>query len=350
MIFLDNLLDTLFAVIGLASASICSANTWHFWEESFMKLGVTIPNIELGNDLESIKAFVQAAENLGYDYLMLYDHVVGADLKVRPDWKPFLGNPPIYTLDDAFHEPMVLYGYIAAITKSIELATGVVISPQRQTVLLAKQAAEVDVLSRGRLRLGIGIGWNDVEYQALGMDFRTRGKRSAEQIEVMRALWTNKSVFFEGKWHSLEGVGINPLPVQKPIPIWLGGAADAVLKRVAQLADGWYAPSYLDEGELKVHIARLREFAREAGRDPESIGIEGIIRMWGRSPEQCAESIDMWRRLGATHVTFNTESDSYKDRLPGAQMQTVAGRGDFENMGDRIQALSVFKDAVEALN
>jgi probable F420-dependent oxidoreductase len=315
-----------------------------------MKLGVTIPNIELGNDLASIVAFVQAAEEIGYDYLMLYDHVVGADLSIRPDWKPFLGNPPIYTLEDAFHEPLVLYGYIAAVTKSIELATGVIILPQRQTVLLAKQTAELDVLSQGRLRLGFGIGWNDVEYQALGMNFHDRGKRSAEQIEVLRALWTQRSVFYDGEWHSLEGVGINPLPIQQPIPIWLGGGADVVLKRIAMMADGWYAPSYLDERELAAHIERLHGFAKEVGRDPNSVGVEGIIRMWGRPPQQCAESIEMWKRLGATHVTFNTESDSYKDRLPGAQMETTAGRGDFVNMDDRIQALRVFKDAVDAIN
>ena len=315
-----------------------------------MKLGVTIPNIELGNDLASIVAFVQAAEDLGYDYLMLYDHVVGVDLSTRPDWKPFLGNPPIYSLDDAFHEPFVLYGYIAAVTETIELATGVIISPQRQTVLLAKQAAEVDVLSQGRLRLGFGIGWNNVEYQALGMNFHDRGKRSAEQIEVMRALWTKRCVSFDSEWHSLDGVGINPLPVQRPIPIWLGGAADAVLKRVATLADGWYAPSYLDETELRDHIERLHRFAKEIGRDVDSVGIEGIIRMWGRPQEQCAESIGMWERLGATHVTFNTESDSYNDRLPGAQMETVAGRGDFKSMDDRIQALRLFKDAISAFS
>ncbi len=313
-----------------------------------MKLGVTIPNIELGNDLGSITAFVQAAEDLGYDYLMLYDHVVGADLSIRPECKPFMGKPPIYTLDDAFHEPLVLYGFIAAVTKNIELATGVIISPQRQTVLLAKQAAELDILSEGRLRLGFGIGWNDVEYQALGMNFKDRGKRSAEQIEVMRALWTNRCISFDGKWHTLEGVGINPLPIQQPIPIWLGGAADAVLKRIAKLANGWYAPSYLDEIQLKEHIERLHGFVEEEGRPVESVGIEGIIRMWGRTPEQCAESLDMWERLGATHVTFNTESDSYKDRLPGAQMETLSGRSDFKNMDDRIDALRLFKDAVNA--
>ena len=311
-----------------------------------MKLGVTIPNIELGNDLVAIKDFVQAAEDLGYDYLMNYDHIVGADLSIRPNWKPFLGNPPIYALGDAFHEPLILYGYIAAVTEKIELATGVIVLPQRQTVLLAKQATEIDLLSQGRLRLGLGIGWNDVEFQALGMNFRNRGVRSAEQIEVLRELWTKESVTFKGKWHTLDGIGINPLPVQRPIPIWLGGAADALLERVARSADGWYAPSYLDEAELEAHIDRLHRFAEKYRRDPKSIGIEGIIRMWGRAPARCVESLPMWERLGATHVTFNTESDSYKDRLPSAQMQTVAGRSDFEDMDARIEALREFKAAL----
>lgn len=313
-----------------------------------MKLGVTIPNIELGPDPGPIKALCQAAEDLGYDYLMSYDHVIGADLGVRPDWRPFNGKPPIYTIDDSFHEPLILYGYIAAVTKTIGLATGVVIMPQRQTVLLAKQVAELDILSGGRMRLGVGVGWNDVEYQALNSTFEDRGARSAEQIEVLRLLWTEKCFTFEGKWHTLIGVGMNPLPVQKPVPIWLGGEADPVLKRVAKLADGWYLPSYLNEEQMAEKIAKLHGFARDIGRDPSTIGIEGINRMWGRSPEESAESLDMWKRLGATHVTFNTESDSYMKRLPGVQMEVKGGRSDIVTMDDRIDAIRRFKEASRA--
>ncbi len=313
-----------------------------------MRLGVTIPNIELGIDPGPVRALAQAAEDFGFDYLMNYDHVVGADLGIRPDWRPFLGNPPIYTLDDAFHEPLVMYGYIAAVTTSIELATGVVVLPQRQTVLLAKQAAEVDVLSGGRLRLGFGVGWNDVEYRALGMNFRDRGVRSAEQIAVLRKLWTEPSVTFRGRWHRLEGVGINPLPVRRPIPVWLGGTADKVLERIVKLADGWYVPSYLNEEAISERRDRLFALAQHHGRDIASIGIEGIVRMWGREPEQCAESLGMWKRLGASHVTFTTESDSYKDRLPGAQMETVAGRADFATMDARIEALRRYREAADA--
>lgn len=313
-----------------------------------MKLGVTIPNIELGIEPEPIRALAQAAETLGYDYLMAYDHVVGADISVRPDWHPFDGKPPIYTIDDSFHEPMVLYGFIAAVTTRIGLATGVVIMPQRQTVLLAKQAAEIDILSGGRLRLGVGVGRNDVEYAALGMNFHDRGQRSVEQIELMRRLWTERSVTIDGKWHRIEAAGINPLPIQRPIPIWLGGAADVVLKRVATIGDGWYVPSYLNEEQIREHLDRLYRHAESAGHDPASIGVEGIIRMWGRTPERSAESIAMWRRLGATHVTFNTESDSYRSRLPSAQMELQGKREDYLAIEERIEALARFIQAAKA--
>ncbi len=316
-----------------------------------MKLGVTIPNIELGPEPQPIKDLVQAAEALGYDYLMSYDHVIGADLSVRPDWKPFNGNPPVYTIDDSFHEPLILYGYIAAVTNKIGLATGVVIAPQRQTVLLAKQVAEIDILSGGRMRLGIGIGWNDLEYAALNQDFKTRGARSEEQIILMRKLWTEKVVTFHGKWHTIDALGINPRPVQNTVPIWMGGEADPVLQRIARVGDGWYAPSYLNEAQLAEKITKLRQYAEDAGRDPSSIGIEGIIRMYGRSPEQSAESLEMWQRLGATHVTFNTESDAYRNRLPSAQMesqgvqQEYVAMSDAESMQARVEALRLFKIA-----
>lgn len=310
-----------------------------------MQIGVTIPNIELSLDTAELRDFVQAAEDLGYDYLMNYDHVVGADLSVRPDWKPFFGNPPIYTIDDAFREPLIMYGYIAAVTKKIGFTTGVIILPQRQTVLLAKQTAEIDLLSGGRLRLGVGVGWNDVEFQSMGMNFRDRGKRSAEQIEVMRKLWTEESVTFEGQWHTLDAVGIRPLPVQRPIPVWIGGTADPVLKRIAKLGDGWYVPSYLNEEQIVEHTDRLMGYAEQFGRNRDSIGLEGIIRMWGREAADCAESLEMWDRIGATHVTFNTESDSYRNRLPGAQMESQGERADFQSMDDRIEALRQFKEA-----
>jgi probable F420-dependent oxidoreductase len=311
-----------------------------------MKLGVTFPQIEIGRDPQPIREFVQSVEGLGYDYLMLYDHVLGADMKVHKDWRPRKGQPPIYTSEDLFHEPLVLYGYLAAVTQRIEFATGVIILPQRQTVLLAKQAAEVDVLSGGRLRLGFGIGWNELEYQGLGMNFHDRGKRSEEQIAVLRMLWTQESVTYTGQWHTLNGVGINPLPDQRPIPIWLGGAADAVLERVARIADGWYAPSSLGEQEVREHIGRLHKFARDHGRDPATVGIEGIVRLRGRTVEECVENYEMWKRLGATRVTFNTESPIMWNRLAGNSPDT---RNAGLSTSQRIAAVTRFKELVDKI-
>ena len=311
-----------------------------------MKLGVTLPQIEIGRDPAAIRHFALSVEKLGYDYLMLYDHVLGADMKVHKDWRPRKGAPPIYTSEDMFHEPMILYGYLAAITERIELATGVIVLPQRQTVLFAKQAAEIDVLSRGRLRLGIGTGWNELEYQGLGMNFHDRGKRCEEQIELLRMLWTQETVTFNGQWHTLNGVGINPLPDQRPIPIWLGGAADIVLRRVARIADGWYPPSSLAEGKLAEDITRLRGYAEENGRDPASVGIEGIVRLRDRTMDECVENFVMWQRLGAERVTFNTESPIMWNRLEGNDPNVVnAGMSNAE----RIEKIEEFRDRVLAL-
>lgn len=311
-----------------------------------MKLGVTIPQVEIGRDPANIRAFALEAERLGYDYLMLCDHVLGADMAVHKDWRPRSGQPPIYTRDDMFHEPLVLYGYLAAITTRIELATGVIILPQRQTVLLAKQAAEIDVLSGGRLRLGFGTGWNELEYQGLGMNFHDRGQRSEEQIELLRLLWTQDSVSFNGRWHRLNGVGINPLPDQRPIPIWLGGAADAVLDRVARLADGWYPPSSLPEAQLKESIAKLHNYAEQAGRDPATIGIEGIVRLRDRTMDECVENVLMWQRLGACRVTFNTESPIMWNRL-GGNMPEAKNIG--MSLAQRQERIAEFKERVDAL-
>lgn len=308
-----------------------------------MKLGVTIPQIEIGRSGDEIRDFVVAVEEMGYDYLMLYDHVLGADMDVHKDWRPRKGAPPIYTKDDMFHEPLILYGYLAAVTSRIEFATGVIILPQRQTVLLAKQAAEIDVLTKGRLRLGFGTGWNELEYQGLGMNFHDRGKRSEEQIEVLRMLWTQESVTFEGQWHKLNGVGINPLPDQKPIPIWLGGAADAVLKRVARIADGWYPPSSLSEEDLRASIAQLHRYAHDVGRDPATIGIEGIVRLRDLSMDECIENYEMWRRLGASRVTFNTESPIMWNRLRG-NAPDVRNSG-MDNAG-RLEKIAEFRRQV----
>jgi probable F420-dependent oxidoreductase len=264
-----------------------------------MRLGVVFPQTEIGSDRVVIKDYAQAAEELGYSHILAYDHVIGANLASRPGWQP------PYSHLDTFHEPLVLYGYLAGLTKTIDLTTGIIILPQRQTVLVAKQAATVDVLSGGRLRFGIGIGWNPVEYEALGQDFKNRGQRSEEQVELLRQLWTRDLVTFHGRWHTVIDAGINPLPMQRPIPIWFGGTDDRALRRLARLGDGWFPLMNPDE-KCRAAIEKVRSYAREAGRDPEKIGIEGRISHGAGSEEAWRKELQAWKALGATHASFNT--------------------------------------------
>lgn len=267
-----------------------------------MQLGVVFPQTEIGSDPQAVRDFVQAAEAMGYEHLIVYDHVLGADVSHYPGWQ----GP--YTHRHLFHEPFVLYGYLAAITRRIELVTAVIILGQRQTALVAKQAAEIDVLSGGRLRLGVGIGWNQVEYEALGENFHNRGKRCEEQMAVLRALWTQEVVDFQGKWHRIQHAGINPLPVQRPIPLWLGGGrpgVEAVIERIGRLADGWF-PQFAPDAIGKETLERMRGYARAAGRDPASIGIEGRIRFATGNPESWAQEAEDWSALGASHLSVNT--------------------------------------------
>jgi probable F420-dependent oxidoreductase len=264
-----------------------------------MRFGVVFPQTEIGNDPAAIRDLAQAAEELGYQHILAYDHVIGANPASRPGWRA------PYTHRDAFHEPFVLFGYLAGVTKKIELVTGIIILPQRQTVLVAKQAAALDVLSGGRLRLGIGIGWNPVEYEALGENFKNRGRRSEEQIEVMRRLWTHELVSFEGKWHKIIDAGLNPLPIQRPIPIWFGGTDDRALRRLAHLGDGWF-PLLRPDHQCREIIEKLRSYTREAGRDPNRMGVEGRVTIGQHEPEQWASEIQAWKDLAATHLTVNT--------------------------------------------
>lgn len=263
-----------------------------------MRLGAIFPQLEIGADPEEIRRYALGVEALGYDHLLAYDHVLGADVSDRPNWR----GP--YTTKSLFHEPFVLFGYLAALTQ-LELVTGVIVLPQRQTALVAKQAAEVDILTRGRFRLGVGVGWNEVEYEALGEPFHNRGARSEEQIDVLRRLFTVESVRFTGRWHHISDAGLNPLPVQRPIPIWLGGGAEALLRRVGRLGDGWF-PQRGPDDEARGMLERVKEYAREAGRDPEAIGIEPRLSVATVSPPDWASHAAAWRALGATHLTVNT--------------------------------------------
>ena len=276
-----------------------------------MQLGATFPQTEIGDDPGAIRAYAQAVEGMGFDYIVAYDHVVGVDTEARPDYLP-RGRKPAYTKASTFHEPFVLFAYLAAITSKLGLATGVIILPQRQTALVAKQAAEIDLLSGGRLRLGVGIGWNEVEYEALGMNFHNRGARSEEQISLLREFWTKDAVTSHGKWHTVNAAGINPLPVQRPIPIFLGGSAEAVVQRIARLADGWFINGALTQ-ENKSAIEKMRQLAREAGRDPASIGVEGALRYLPATPaEDYVKAAKAWKDVGATHLAVNTMNAGLK--------------------------------------
>jgi probable F420-dependent oxidoreductase len=268
-----------------------------------MEVGAIFPQTEIGTDLDEIRAFVHAVEDMGYDHIFVADHVLGADPQFYQH--PSLGR---YSYHSVVHEPLVLMAYMAAITTRITLSTGILILPQRQAVLVAKQAAELDVLSGGRMRLGIGVGWNPVEFEALGQDFHTRGQRSAEQIAVMRALWTQEVVDFHGKLHDITHAGLNPLPVQRPIPIWMGVGSrttprppDTVLRRVARLADGW-CPNIPTNDEGHAIVAQVHDYARAAGRDPAHLPLEGRVQIGGTSPENWSAQVQAWKALGATQV------------------------------------------------
>ena len=270
-----------------------------------MRIGAVFPQTVSGTDPGAIKAYSQAVESLGFDHILAFDHVIGANAESRPDWSG------AYRHTDSFYEPLVLFGHIAATTEKIELVTGIIILPQRQTVLAAKQAATVSLLSGGRLRMGIGIGWNPVEYEALDQDFSTRGKRSEEQIDLMRSLWQNELITYEGKSHKVTDAGINPLPPEGSIPIWFGGTADIVLKRVARLGDGWMPVGKPDESR-QLMIEKLTGYLREEGRDIGDIGIESWVTLKDLSDSDVQNEIDGWRNLGATHLSVNTMNSGLK--------------------------------------
>lgn len=264
-----------------------------------MKIGVIFPQIEWPADPGAVKAYAQAAEELDYSHVLVYDHVLGADLTNRPGWT---GS---YHIRNPFHEVFVLFGYLAAITSKTELVSGVIILPQRQTALVAKQAAEIDVLSNGRLRLGVGIGWNDVEYTALNENFRNRGRRFEEQIEVLRKLFTEESVNYQGKYHTIPEAGLNPMPVQQPIPIWIGGRSKPALERAGRIADGWF-PQLPPGPGLDEFISWVNAGAESVGRDPSTIKMEGRYSLAGTNPDDWQATVDTWRNLGAAYLSINT--------------------------------------------
>jgi len=263
-----------------------------------MQIGVVFPQTEIASSPQPVRSYATGVEAMGYAHLLAYDHVLGADPAVHEGW-----NGP-YDIDTTFHEPFVLFGYLAAVT-GLELVTGIIILPQRQTALVAKQAAEVDLLTNGRFRFGIGIGWNRVEYEALGKDFSTRGVRSGRQVELMRRLWTERTVHHEGDGERIVGAGLAPLPVQRPIPIWFGAASPPAYRRAGRLADGWFPQvppgRHLDEARAIVEAGAV-----EAGRDPAQIGLEGRVSWGPGGLEQLVDHVGRWRDAGATHLSINT--------------------------------------------
>ncbi len=286
-----------------------------------MQLGAVFPQTEIGNDPLAIRDFAQATEAMRFSRLEIFDHVASVDITHRSDW------PGPYTEAHPFHEIFVLLGYLAACTRNLELVTTVLVLPQRETALVAKQAAEVDVLCEGRLVLGVGLGWNYVEYDILNRNFHDRGRRIEEQVAVLRALWTQQAVDFHGRWHHISAAGINPLPVQRPIPVWFGGGADPVLRRIAKIGDGWF-PSSSNDAALPELFERLRTYTLEAGRDPGAIGMSGRINAGQAGPETWRRRVQMWRDLGCTQTAANTMN------------------GGLETVDDHIKRLQAFRDAV----
>lgn len=263
-----------------------------------MRIGVVFPQTELGGDVAALRAYATGVEALGFTHVLAYDHVVGADPETHRGWA---GR---YDVSDTFHEPLVMFGYLAA-SVTLELVTAILVLPQRPTALVAKQAAEVDLLTGGRFRLGVAIGWNRVEYEALGQSFEHRGARIDEQIPLLRRLWTERSVTHAGSHDIVTGAGLAPLPVQRPIPIWLGGASRRAFERVGRLADGWF-PLLAPGPDLDAALDVVRVAAEAAGRDPSAIGMEGRVTFDPGDPDRFARQVHRWRSTGATHLGIDT--------------------------------------------
>ncbi len=287
-----------------------------------MNIGVVFPQTEFGNDPIAIRDYAQTAEGLGFTHVLAYDHVLGANPDRPGGWK----GP--YTHESAFHEPFVLFSYMAAVTQKLGFFTGIIILPQRQTALVAKQAATLDVLSGGRLRLGVGLGWNEVEYVALNQNFHTRGRRIEEQVTLLRQLWTQPLVNFSGRWHTIPDAGIKPLPIQHPIPIWFGGHAEAVVRRVARMGDGWL-PNYRTPADAQPALEQLDRNLAEAGRSRADLGLEPRLAYGDGNPNTWTALVRGWQAVGATHLTLNT-----------------MGRG-FNTPAAHLSALHVFAGAIE---
>ena len=253
-----------------------------------MKIGVSLPVREMENDLAAIQDFACLAEELGFTHLRVPDQVL----------RPASGH---------LHEPMTILAYVAGVTSTIELVPSCIILPLRQTALVAKQAASLDLLTGGRFRLGVGVGTNETEYLALGQEYKTRGARCSEQMALLKKLWTEEKVDFEGQWDVIDGAGLNPLPIQRPIPMWIGAKAvpgEAVIRRIGSLADGWFVLATPEE--FPEVDSAIRKVAEQAGRDPDSIGTEAGVAVVGPRESEWQQRVRGWRQMGLTHLCLRT--------------------------------------------
>lgn len=292
------------------------------------KIGVIFPSTEIGHDFGAVKEYIQAVDSLGYDHLLILDHILGADTEHYPGWTG------TYRLEHAFREPFVFLAYLAAVAPRLEPCISVLVLPNRQTALVAKQAAELDILCGGRLRLGVGVGWNPVEFEAMGQNIKNRGRRIDEQISLLRSLWTTNSLNYTGTWNQVTHAGINPLPTQRPIPIWMGGSSEPMMRRVAKLGNGWFphsnpVPFNFEDGSGIAKVERVRGYMRELGRDPKELDIDGHLDAFSdRSPSQWANEVPKWQSIDAGYVSLNTM------------------RCGFTNPSQHIDAIRKFKEAL----
>lgn len=298
-----------------------------------IRLGVALPAVDIGGEPQALRDFAQAAEAIGYDGIALPDHVLGANPASRPGWTQPRGRST-----DLYHDPFVLFGFLAGCTKIADFSTQVLILPQRQTALVAKQAACLDVLSGGRLRLGIGVGWNEVEFVGLNQNFHDRGRRSEEQVAVMQALWAEPHLSFEGRWHRIEDAGINPRPAAGRVKLWYGGHAEVTLRRVVKWGDGWMPLAYAPGDEAaRAAFDRLRRVAEEAGRDPATIGIDTRVSAAGDEAQWRAD-VRFWKSCGITHLTL---ANYYE----GGHLHRISGR----SLADHTAAMRRYREAVADL-
>jgi probable F420-dependent oxidoreductase len=299
-----------------------------------MELGALLPLGDIGGDPGVVREYAQAAEAIGYDFLEAPDHVLGVNAASRPGWDR-------NTNDDLFHDPFVLFGYLAGCTTGLGFSTGVLILPQRQTALVAKQAACLDVLCGGRFRLGIGVGWNEVEFVGLNEDFHNRGRRSEEQVKLMQALWAEPHVTFKGRWYTIDDAGINPRPAPEAnggrVPVWFGGHHESTLERIAKYGDGWMPNAYPPGQEALDIFARLRSMTEAAGRDPKKVGIEVWVAMGSGSEADWASEARFWKDAGASHLCLTTTFNRrHHHRIPG------------HSLNDHLAALRRYHAAISA--